>query len=83
LGAFFIFTGSHQYQIIMHLGEVLSIDHREGKGFILESGGNHIVFMLSSVNGSAIAEQDKVNYDVVETPERQAINVRKTEPDEE
>jgi hypothetical protein len=82
-GLFFCLYRSNQNQIIMHIGEVLSMDHRERNGFILEASDNHIVFMLSSVVGPTIAEQDKVNCDVVETPERQAINISKVESDEE
>lgn len=61
----------------MKQGTVISIDIREGQGFIEEEDEKTIMFLLSAVVGPPVAEEDKVSYDIVTTPERQAVNVRK------
>jgi cold shock CspA family protein len=75
--AFFIFTIQNQKPLIMHEGIVKNIDYREGRGFIQEKNGNLIMFLLSSVVGTAVQEEDKVTYELVENPTRQAVNVTK------
>jgi cold shock CspA family protein len=61
----------------MHQGIVKSIDYREGKGYIQEVSEDLIMFLLSSVVGTALEEEDKVAYEVVTKPTRQAVNVTK------
>jgi cold shock CspA family protein len=61
----------------MNQGIVKNIDYREGKGYIQEVSGDLIMFLLSSVVGTAIEEEDKVTYDIVSSPTRQAVNVEK------
>jgi cold shock CspA family protein len=61
----------------MNQGIVKSIDYREGKGYIQEVSGDLIMFLLSSVVGTALVEEDKVVYEVVTSPTRQAVNVSK------
>lgn len=61
----------------MQKGTVLSIDVREGKGFIKAEDGSVIMFLLSSVIGDMVEEEEKVSYDIVEDPELQAVNVQK------
>lgn len=62
----------------MKEGTVISIDIREGKGFIQEEDEKTIMFLLSSVVGPMVDEEDKVSYEVVTSPQRQAVNVKKT-----
>jgi cold shock CspA family protein len=61
----------------MNQGIVISIDYREGKGYIQEVSGDLIMFLLSSVVGTALVEEDKVVYEIVASPTRQAVNVSK------
>lgn len=61
----------------MNQGIVKSIDYREGKGYIQEVSGDLIMFLLSSVVGTAVEEEDKVAYEIVSSPTRQAVNVTK------
>lgn len=61
----------------MQKGTVLSVDVREGKGFIKAEDGSVIMFLLSSVIGDMVEEEEKVSYDIVEDPELQAVNVQK------
>jgi len=61
----------------MHQGIVKNIDYREGRGYIQEVSEDLIMFLLSSVVGTAIEEEDKVVYEVVTSPTRQAVNVTK------
>lgn len=61
----------------MYQGIVKTIDYREGKGYIQEFDDSRIMFLLSSVVGTAVLEEDKVSYDVVQSPTRQAVKVSK------
>lgn len=61
----------------MNQGIVKSIDYREGKGYIQEVSEDLIMFLLSSVVGPAVEEEDKVTYNIVSSPTRQAVNVTK------
>jgi len=61
----------------MHQGIVKNIDYREGKGYIQEVSDDLIMFLLNSVVGTAVEEEDKVAYEIVSSPTRQAVNVKK------
>lgn len=61
----------------MYSGTVYQIDLSLGKGLIAEANGNLIMFLLSSVIGTALKEEDKVVYDIGQNHSRMAINVRK------
>lgn len=62
----------------MNQGIVKKIDPEKGIGYLLDNQGNMISFRLSAVIGALVAEEDKVEYDIMQSNgNKMAINVRK------
>lgn len=62
----------------MNVGIVKKIDLKQRMGYLVDKHGNMISFRLSDVIGILVAEEDKVEYDVIESNgDKMATNVKK------
>lgn len=62
----------------MYQGIIKKIIQSEGYGFIIDKNGNLIKFLLSAVIGVPVAEEDKVEYDVIDSNgNKMAVRVSK------